>query len=412
MDVAVEAPLPPAPESAPVINPNLNRFLGIIKNRLQSIIQKNQSSGHQAGQQELPEQQKKTTDTALSLKGLLDGQPEAISSLTTSLSPTEPQPQSATAEPTNSLASQPTTSTAETPAEPAAEPIAETLPPTPVTYTDVQIDYQKNVIVCKDASGKQVQFSLSVIAADMARTLGLPDHQIALIEQHLSHQPADLARTLGLPDHQIALIEQHLSHQPADLAEIASSFGFLTADEISLLLGIPQDEQAKTALLNDNNTPDWQKALIKKIEQLPEIPKAGDIISLFTAADLPTNQPFNQTLNKLKSYADQLPEERKSAFNQLLSSVEAIGADQTVAQAITSHYQKLEAGEDIDFQETQTLISSLFSAEKFGNQIGEQRRQQIIDRAVKIGKTGGIIAGLLAVLLIWQGAKQSRGSQQ
>jgi len=366
---------PEAKNAEPAKYSDVERFLTIVKKRLEREAQPKLTDGDSTTE-ETNETQKRRQKTAKALLDLLNGSDtvESFTLIQEEIQPTE-QPQER--QPQEQQDQQPQIVTKE-------------------------IHYQNARIITKDDSAKFVEAF---------------DENNNKIEIPLANFARMLARGLDLPYHQIKIIEAHLTGQPVEnISEIARNFGFLTKEDLYLILDIPQNPQERAKILKDPNIPQWRKDLIaqlgEKIDSISPIPQHEEIASVIEATGIPTDKPLRQAIKTLEGYLPNLPPEQRTAFRQLIdNATQQLDENQTLAQAISEHYQKLNNGEEIDYETTAQLISNLLSIEKLSKDISEEKKREIIDKAKKIGKGAGIVITLISLLLIWKSAQGNRQHQ-
>lgn len=265
-----------------------------------------------------------------------------------------------------------------------------------------KINYQHARIITKDDSSQVVEAF---------------DENNNKIEIPIANFARMLARGLDLPDHQIKIIEAHIAKQPLEnIAEVARNFGFLTQEDLYRILDIPQNQQEREKIINDPNIPQWRKDLIAKlgntIDSISPIPQQEEIISVIEATGIPTDKPLKQAIKTLEGYLPKLPPEQQAVFRQLIeNATQQLDESQTVSQAISEHYQKLNNGEEINYENTIELISNLLSVEKYSEDISDLKKKEIINKAKNIGKGASIVITLISLLLIWKSAQGNRQQQ-
>lgn len=380
--VEIETTIKATPKIEASAEIGVDKLLGIVKKRLERITQPPQ--GENSTQPESKEKQEQR-NTAQALLNILNGSEIQTASLTTTIKPKEDQPsQGETPQESTPATSESSVSEDESPKS-AEEPQL-------ITYQNVRINYENGTITATDPNGQEVSFSLSQIAIDMAQTLNLPPHQVELIRAHLSGKQINLAET-------------------------ARSFGFLTRDEIFEIFRIPLTPDKRAEALQNPNLPQWQKKLIAGIDALPQVPDAQQIIQVFSLAEIPTDKPLTEVINTIQKYAEKLPPEQKAAYEQLIiqaqQQLEQLGEESvTLAQTIESHYQKLETGENINPQETLQTIETLLNIESVGKNLSQEKRKEILNKALEKWGKGGIIIILLLTFLILRSSQELTGSRQ
>jgi hypothetical protein len=268
--------------------------------------------------------------------------------------------------------------------------------------TTKEIHYRNALIVTKNNSAKFVEAF---------------DENNNKIEIPLSNFARGLALGLNLPDHQRKIIEAHIANQPIEnFAEIAKNFGFLTQEDFYQILDIPQNPQERAKILKDPNIPQWRKDLIaklgEKIDSISPIPQQKEIVSVIEVTGIPIDKPLKQAIKKIEEYLPDLPPEQQVAFRQLIeNATQQLDENQTLAQAINEHYQKLDNGEEIDYENTAKLISNLLNIEKLSKDISDERKKEIVNKLKKIGKGSGIVLALISILLVWKSAQGNRQQQ-
>ncbi len=133
-----------------------------------------------------------------------------------------------------------------------------------------------------------------------------------------------MAATLGLPPHQAELINTHLSGREINLTETARGFGFLTREDIFKIFDIPQTSEQRAKAIQNPNLAQWQRNLIADIDRLnlPEVPDAAQITQLFSLAGIPTDKPIQETMKTIQKYAQNLPPEQKTTYEQLINQAQ------------------------------------------------------------------------------------------
>jgi hypothetical protein len=348
-------------------------FLTIVKRKLEREMQPRQAAVNSATT-ETNQPQEKRQKTAKALLDLLNGSNTVESS---TLIQEEVQP-------------------VEQPAEGQSQEQQDQQP----QIITKKINYQHARIITKDDSSQVVEAF---------------DESNNKIEIPLADFARMLARSLDLPDHQIKIIEAHIANQPVEnIAEVARNFGFLTQEDLYRILDIPQNQQEREKIIKDPNIPQWRKDLIAKlgntIDSISPVPQHEEIISVIEVTGIPTDKPLKQAIKTLEGYLPKLPPEQQAVFRQLIeNATQQLDESQTVSQAISEHYQKLNNGEEVDYENTAQLISDLITIEKLSEDISEEKKREIIDRAKKIGKGTGIVLALISILLVW---KSFQGNHQ
>lgn len=362
----------------PVEGSSYQRFLAIVTGRLERIAQPPLENQQQPKSNEQNEQE----NTARALLSILKEESTPMESFTTTLKPTEKPSTQETTSPQQ-----------ETPQKSDVAPSEQPQPsetPQLLTYTNVKVDYENNIVTATDPSGKEVSFPLSDLAADMAKTTGLPEHQVELIISHLSKKEINLAETVR-------------------------SFGFLTDHDIFDIFGIPKTYEERKKALQNEKLPQWQRELITAIDKinLDEIPTAQQIIEVFSSAGIPTDQPIEKAVKTIQKHVEKLPPEQKEAYKAYIEKLsKALGeTTNTLAAALENHYRKLEAGEEVNDQETRQIIETLLTIETVKKNFSEEKRKEILNKAAKLGKGVGIIMALLSILIVWQSARELSGSK-
>ncbi|MFN4212711.1 MAG: hypothetical protein ACK4FL_01975 [Microgenomates group bacterium] len=369
----------------------VEEFLRIVKSRLQKIAQ---PPPQEDGQQQAKEgdQQKKEDQrrTAQALLNILNGSERPTDSFKTDVEPIKDE-SSQEAAPAKSENSD---------SRPEDKTPDEQTPPQKKSEL---IEYQ-NPRIKTDEKGKIT--TITAIYPEENKVVEFSPYDLV----------RDMALTVGFSPQQADFIGKHLSGQETNLAETARRFGFLTRDDILGIFKIPQTPQERNKVLQNPNLPQWQRQLITAINALPEVPDAGQIIGFLSSAGIPTDKPIEEAIKKIQNYAEELPDEKKSAYEALIiqaqQQLKQLGeTEKTLADAIESHYQKLEAGEDISPEAT-SPIKTLVELEALGKKISEAQKKEILDKVAKLGKTGGTIIALLAILLIVQSSRELSGGRQ
>jgi hypothetical protein len=344
---------------------DIERFLTIVKKKLEREIQPRLTVGDSATT-ETNQTQKKRQKTAKALLDLINGS-DTVASFT--LIQEEVQP-------------------VEQPEEGQSQEQQDQQP----QIITKEITYQSARIITKDDSVKVVEAF---------------DENNNKIEIPLANFPRMLARGLNLPDHQIKIIETHIAKQPLEnIAEAARNFGFLTQKDLYRILDIPENPQEREKI----NIPQWKKDLITKLDSISPVPQHEEIISVIEVTGIPTDKPLKQAIKTLEGYLSKLPPGKQAVIRELIdNAAQQFDENKTVAQAISEYYQKLNNGEEIDYENTAQLISDLITIEKLSEDISEEKKREIIDRAKKIGKGTGIVLALISILLVW---KSFQGNHQ
>jgi hypothetical protein len=364
-----------AKNAEPAKSSGVERFLTIVKRKLEREMQPRQAAVDSATT-ETNQPQEKRQKTAKALLDLLNGS-DTIESFT--LIQEEIQ-------------------TTEQPQEGQSQEQQDQQP----QIITKKINYQHARIITKDDSAKVVEAF---------------DENNNKIEIPLADFARMLARGLDLPDHQIKIIEAHIANQPVEnIADVARNFGFLTQEDLYRILDIPQNQQEREKIIKDPNIPPWRKDLMAKlgstIDSISPIPQQEEIVSVIEATEIPTDKPLKQAIKKIEEYLPNLPSEQQVAFRQLIeNATQQLDENQTLAQAIREHYQKLNNGEEIDYKDTENMLKNLLNIEKYSEYISDEKKREIINKAKNIGKWAGIAITLISLLLIWKSAQSNRQQQ-
>jgi len=361
-----------AKSAEPAKSSDVERFLTIVKKKLEREMRQKPVAGDSLTA-ETDQTQEKQQKTAKALLDLLNGT-DTVESFTLIQEETPPTEQTQEGQSQEQQNQQPQIVTKE-------------------------IHYQNARIITKDDSAKFVEAF---------------DENNNKIEIPLANFARMLARGLDLPDQQIKIIEAHIANQSVEnISEIARSFGFLTKEDLYRILDIPQNPQERAKIIKDPNIDQWRKDLIaklgEKIDSISLIPQQEEIVSVIEATGIPTDKPLKQAIKTLEGYLSKLTPEQQVAFRQLIeNATQQLDENQTLAQAINEHYQKLDNGEEIDYENTAKLISNLLSIEKLSKYISDEKKKEIVNKLKKIGKGAGIVLALISILLVWKSAQGNR----
>lgn len=376
-------------------NPTTERFVGIVQRRLETIINPPTEKPPEGENKSTPEQR-----MAQALSQILQGKEITPGTeITLTIKKTaEEKPAEEKAQTTEQEAQGTPNAQPQEEARPTAQDAQATQPQEGKAQPQesnqeklITEDYkvvrtEEGKVVLRGPSGEEVQYPVTEIAKVMAEKIGLPPHQIAFIEQYLSGQLQEM--------------------KPDQLEEWAKKFGYFTKSDLYTLLGIPSTSEERKEFFENSEISAPFKNFVKKIapiiDNLPDIPEAGDVTNLFKQLGIKPDQSIS---NLIKT----LPEEQRNAWQQLLGE-DLINT--TIEDLVTQHYQKIDNGEDIKPEERQReLIERVLTIAANQRVISEAKKKHILDRAANLGKTGTGIALLLSLIFILKAGQELKGGQ-